>query len=155
MEDVARKPAQRKGHQQNAPNQSSAEDVSCRNLVWTFELCAKRNIDPRRVIRNVPYSVAHLKDSSRFIDWPSYTTFISNVGRYLTEAELLTAGRNAWKSGDLRIYSYIGRLLFNVKDLYLEIFGALAIGVHTKRLASEIKEAEKIAGTELKLYDYL
>ncbi len=125
MEDVARKPVPRKSHQQFAPHQMSAEDVSCRNLFWTFELCAKRNIDPRRVTRDVPYSVAHLKDPSRFIDWQSYTTFISNVGRYLTEDELLTAGRNAWNSGDLRIYSYIGRLLFNVKDLYLEIFGAL------------------------------
>ena len=125
MEDVALKPVRRKGHQQTSPNQSSAEVVSCSNLAWTFELCAKRNIDPRRVTRNVPYSVAHLKDSSKFVDWPSYTTFISNVGRYLTEADLLDAGRNAWNSGDLRIYSYIGRLLFNVKDLYLEIFGTL------------------------------
>lgn len=125
MEDVARQSVRRKEHQQYAHEHTGAEEVSCRNLGWIFELCAKRNLIPGRVTRDVPYPIAHLKDPSKFIDWQSYATFVSNLGRYLSEAELLDAGRNSWKSGNLRVYSYIGRLLFGVKDLYLELFGPL------------------------------
>ncbi|MCH7741500.1 MAG: PAS domain S-box protein [Proteobacteria bacterium] len=111
--------------QRASPEEIESADVSCGSLTWTFEFCAQRNIDPRRITRNVLYSIEHLKDTSRFIDWRSFVTFISNFSNYLTEAELLDAGRNSWKSGNLKVHSYIGRLLFNVRDQYLELFGPL------------------------------
>ncbi len=125
MEDVTRPVLQRRLNHHSDPGNTSSEDVSCRNLAWTFELCDKLNIDLSRVTRDVDYSVVHLQDASRFIDWENYATFVSNVGRYLSESELLDAGSNSWKTGTLKIYSYIGRLLFNVKDQYLELFGPL------------------------------
>jgi PAS domain S-box-containing protein len=125
MEDVTHSLVHRRTHKQSSYEGQGSEDVSCRNLVWTFGLCERRNIDLSRVTRDVPYSVNHLKDASGFIDWQSYSTFVSNVGHYLSEEELLEAGRDSWKSGTLKIYSYIGRLLFNVKDQYLELFGPL------------------------------
>ncbi len=104
---------------------SDSDDVSCQCLSWAFDLCARRNIDPGRIGRNVSYSLSHLRDPSKFIDWQSFATYISNLGNYLDEAELFDAGRHSWDSGNLRIYSYVGRLLFSVRDQYLELFGPL------------------------------
>ena len=98
-------------------------DVSCRNLYWCFELCSQKNIDPRRVMRGVSHPVEHLKDPSKFIDWQNYANFISNFSKYLTEEDLIEAGRKSWNSSNLRIFSYVGRLLFTVKDQYLALFG--------------------------------
>ena len=107
--------------------QQMSEDVSCRNLTWIFELCILKNIDARRVTRDTSYPVDHLKDPSKFITWESYTSCASNVARYLDERELFDAGRSSWKSGSLKIYSHIGRLLFSTKDQYLELFGPLGV----------------------------
>lgn len=92
------------------------QDSSCRNLFWCFDLCVKRNIDPRRIIRGVSYPVEHLKNPAKFIDWQSYANFVSNFRKYLAEEDLLEAGRESWNSSNLKLLSYIDRLLFNVKD---------------------------------------
>ena len=107
--------------------QQMPEDVSCRNLTWIFELCRLKNIDARRIIRDTPYPIDYLKNPAGFISWKSYTSCASNIARYLEEKELMDAGRNSWKSGGLKIYSYVGRLLFSTRDQYLEIFGPLGV----------------------------
>ncbi len=149
MEDVARPVTQRRLSHHSDSSKTGSEDVSCRNLAWTFELCDKLNIDLSRVTRDVGYSIAHLQDASRFIDWENYTTFVSNVGRYLTESELLDAGRNSWNTGTLKIYSYIGRLLFNVKDQYLELFGPL--GALAKSYPFEVS-VDQLAPQQLRIF---
>ena len=101
---------------------TARQDVSCRNLFWCFDLCVRRNIDPRRIMRGVDYPVEHLKNPAKFIDWQSYANFVSNFRKYLTEEDLLEAGRESWHSSNLKLLSYVGRLLFNVKDQYLALF---------------------------------
>lgn len=76
-------------------------------------------------MRGVNYPVEHLKNPAKFIDWQSYANFVSNFRKYLTEEDLLEAGRESWNSSNLKLLSYVGRLLFNVKDQYLALFGPL------------------------------
>jgi PAS domain S-box-containing protein len=108
-----------------ALDRAPQRDVSCRSLLWCFDLCEQKSIDPERILRRVPYSVDHLKDPSQFIDWASYATFISNLHKYLNEDELLAAGRSSWQSANLKLLSLTGRLLFSVKDQYLAMFGPM------------------------------
>jgi PAS domain S-box-containing protein len=122
--------------------QQLSEDVSCRNLTWIFELCSLKNIDARRIIRDTPHPIEYLKDPAGFITWRSYTSCASNIARYLEEEELMDAGRNSWKSGGLKIYSYVGRLLFSTRDQYLEMFGPLGVLASSYPLNTSVIQVE-------------
>lgn len=76
-------------------------------------------------MRGVNHPVEHLKNPAKFIDWQSYANFVSNFLKYLTEEDLLEAGRESWNSSNLKLLSYVGRLFFNVTDQHLALFGPL------------------------------
>ncbi|MDA0791045.1 MAG: ATP-binding protein [Proteobacteria bacterium] len=102
---------------------SVSRNVSCRQIAWLLGLCREQNIDPQRVLRGIPCSVEQLEDESQFIDWHSFSGFIANIRKYLSEEELLEGGIQSWQSAHLKHLSHAGRLLFSVRDQYLAYFG--------------------------------
>ncbi|MEO2178198.1 MAG: PAS domain S-box protein [bacterium] len=100
-------------------------EVSCRNIGWCFDLCAERNLDTNRVLRNVPYTRQHMQNPACFIDWQSFCTFNNNFLLYFSESEFREAGRYSWKSSSMRIYRVIGNLLYSVREQFTSAYGPL------------------------------
>lgn len=119
-------------------------DVSCQSLKWSFDLSEEKQIDLQRVLRNVPYPVEHLRDPSRFIDWESYASYISNFSKYITDEDLIEAARHSWQDPDMRAHRIIGRLLFSLKDQFLAAFGPL--GILSKQFPCELSVFEIFPG---------
>ncbi len=110
---------------------SASRNVSCRQVVWLLALCRRKSIDPQRVLRGIPCRIEQLEDESQFIDWQSFTGFITNLRKYLSEEELLTAGIESWQATHLQHLSHAGRLLFSVRDQYLSYFGSTGDVAHS------------------------
>ena len=66
--------------------------MSCHYLPWLFAECARRNIEPQRLLRGIPYARDQLEEEHRFISWRTYSEILANASKYLAEHELKEAG---------------------------------------------------------------
>lgn len=109
----------------NDPNRiSRLGEASCRNLRWFFDVCAESDMDPQQLVRDVPYSFEHLSDPGRFIDWRSYSNFISNFRRFVSADELTEFARITSYPWSLRVwYSVLARVR-SITEVYYQQFGS-------------------------------
>jgi PAS domain S-box-containing protein len=93
-------------------------EVSCRLSCFLFEFAEKKGIEPGALTAGVRYPREHLLDPSRRIDWLSFRMLMQNVGKSLSDAELMELGREAARSRWARPFGLVVRLLWQVRGLF-------------------------------------
>ena len=94
-------------------------EASCRSLRGFFDVCAESDMDPQQLVRDVPYSFEHLSDPARFIDWQSYSNFISNFRGLVSADELTEFARIICYFWPLTIWYYVR----SITEVYDQQFG--------------------------------
>ena len=72
--------------------------VSCAQLSGLFECCKQHKIDLNRLIKDTPYTQAHLSNPSCAITWHSFANLVAGIARYIDAETLLNTGRHAWRA---------------------------------------------------------
>ena len=98
-------------------------EASCRNLRWFFDVCAESDLDPQQLVRNVPYSFEHLSDPGPFIDWQSYSTFVSNFRGFISADKLAEFARITCYPWSSHIYYHLVAWMHSITEVYDDHFG--------------------------------
>jgi signal transduction histidine kinase len=106
------------------PPELRDREVSVRPLLPLWEAVRAKGQDPRRLAEGTGYAPEHLTQPRRRISWAGFVRFLSNLGQFLGDDELVALGGSALRSPVLRTLLLPGRLLFSVPELYLWFFGS-------------------------------
>src|SRR5229473_990826 len=106
-----------------------SKEVSCKVLDLFFRELRKKGLVPERLASDTGLSVAQLRNKHERIDWATFLTFMSNVGKIWSEDELVQMGSSFFDTPYVRPFSVIARLLFSGPEFYAWVFSKNGIGV--------------------------
>ena len=93
-------------------------DVSCRALDVFFKEAKRRGVSEDTLLKDVPYSLKHLRNKHERIDWLSFSKFMTNVGRFLSNDELADLGGRVIRNPLFIPLAAVARFLFDARDFY-------------------------------------
>ena len=91
-------------------------NVSCAHLLGLFECCKQHKIDLNRLIKDIPYTLAHLSNPGCVITWHSFANLVAGIARYIDAETLLNSGRHAWRAYPLRKVPTLPQTKHKTKD---------------------------------------
>src|SRR5712692_9757915 len=106
-----------------------SKEVSCKVLDLFFRELRKKGLVPERLASDTGLSVAQLRNKHERIDWATFLTFMSNVGKIWSEDELVQMGSSFFDTPYVRPFSVVARLLFSGPEFYAWVFSKNGIGV--------------------------
>jgi PAS domain S-box-containing protein len=105
------------GVKEKAPDFPDRE-VSCRLSCFLFEFADRKGVESEALAAGVRYPREHLLDPSRRIDWLTFRLLMQNLGKSLSDAELMELGREAARSRWARPFGLVVRLLWQVRGIF-------------------------------------
>ena len=73
-------------------NSNIKKEVSCKILPPLFYALGKKELNPSLILKDIPYSLAHLKNKHERIEWAVYCKIICNCRAYFTQSEFENIG---------------------------------------------------------------
>ncbi|MBL8952214.1 MAG: response regulator [Myxococcaceae bacterium] len=89
--------------------------------IWV-RAASERGLALESLLTGVPYSVDHIKDKRKRIDWDAFAMLLSNVGAYWSRDELVEIGRRVIRNPYLKYFAVVGRALMSAQDFYGWVF---------------------------------
>jgi PAS domain S-box-containing protein len=92
--------------------------VSCFALQYVFHELERRGQPIEPFVRDLPYSLAHLRDPRERVDWATLCTVAERCEHFWGERELTELGERAHRSPLVRWMTIVARTLFTPTEYY-------------------------------------
>lgn len=113
-----------------------------------LEAAERKGVPRARLAEGTGCSITLLQSSRERIPWTSFLTFLENLGRVLSDEELVAVGRTQLERNVHRVLLLPGRLLFSLRDIYF--WGSSPDGPVAQTLAAQTMECTELAPGRLR-----
>jgi PAS domain S-box-containing protein len=93
-------------------------EVSCFALQYIFHEVERRGQPIEPLVRDLPYSLAHLRDPRERVDWQTLCTFAERCERLWDERGIVELGERSPLSPLVRWMTFVARALFTQTEYY-------------------------------------
>lgn len=124
-------------------------EASCRVLGPFFDAVEKKGLSASRLADGTGLSLHVLRNPRERIPWAAYIACLQNLGRLLSDEELLALGRTQLDRSVHRTLFLPGRLLFSLRDVYF--WGSRPEGPVAQTLAAQTMTCTELTPNHIRL----
>lgn len=123
-------------------------EASCRVIGPLMEAVEKKGLPCSRLTEGCGIPMSTLENPRERIPWASFLVVLGNLGRVLSDDELIALGRTQIGRNVHRTLFLPGRLLFSLRDIYF--WGSGPDGPVAQTLAAQTMECTELAPNRLR-----
>lgn len=124
----------------NQTIKDSSHQVSSRNLNEIVSLSDRQNIPLEKFTKGTALTRDSMLDGKRFITWQEFTTLCNNINELVDEKVLLDRYQSS--PNPFRMLRLMGRLVYNLKELFLYAFGENSLVTQLYPLDVTVEEVD-------------
>jgi signal transduction histidine kinase len=97
------------------------KEVSCKVIAPVLREAKRRRLSQDALTRGTPYSIEHLTNGRRRVDWQEFVQIMRNAREYWNEQQLVAIGGRIVSSPIMLPFNIMARVLFTPRDFYFYI----------------------------------